>query len=242
MSRVIFWDFDGTLAHRPGMWRGCLSETLDEHAPGHGIDADQLRPFLRDGFPWHQPDVEHPELCEPDAWWRNVEALLSTAYEGVGIERRRAVELARLARERYVDASHGWRRYDDTLPVLERLRSDGWTHAILSNHVPELPGLVAGLEISPLIDVVLTSAATGYEKPNRKAFEFALQSCGQPSEVWMVGDNPIADVEGAEAAGLRAILVRSEDGEASHRAGDLYEVAAIIAGGRAESRVPGLAS
>ena len=229
MSRAILWDFDGTLAHRPGMWSGCLLETLDEHAAGHGVEPDRLGPLLRDGFPWHRPDVEHPELCEPDAWWRHLEALLGRAYEGVGIDHARALELARLVRARYVDSSRGWTLYDDTVPVLQQLRRNGWRHAILSNHVPELPSLVDGLGISALFDVVLTSAATGYEKPNRKAFELALERCGQPTEVWMVGDNPVADVEGAEAAGIPAILVRTEPERRCRSARDLYEAAAIVA-------------
>ena len=33
---VVLWDFDGTLAYRDGMWRGCLVEALAEVAPGHG--------------------------------------------------------------------------------------------------------------------------------------------------------------------------------------------------------------
>jgi FMN phosphatase YigB (HAD superfamily) len=87
------------------------------------------------------------------------------------------------------------------------LRVLGWRHAILSNHVPELPSMVSGLGLSHLIDVVFTSAATGYEKPNPRAFEIALEACGWPSESWMVGDNPIADIAGAEAFGIPAVLV-----------------------------------
>jgi putative hydrolase of the HAD superfamily len=166
----------------------------------------------------------HPELCEPEAWWSHVEALLASAYEGVGIESGPARTLARLARQRYVDATCGWRLYDDTVPVLERLRSDGWNHAILSNHVPELPTLVAGLGLEPLVDVVLSSAVTGYEKPNPKAFELALDRCGRPDEVWMVGDNPVADVEGATAVGIPAILVRG----AANAVPDLHSAASII--------------
>jgi putative hydrolase of the HAD superfamily len=48
---------------------------------------------------------------------------------------------------------------------------------------------------------VFTSAATGYERPNPRAFEIALEACGWPSESWMVGDNPIADIAGAEPSG-----------------------------------------
>jgi len=35
VSGLVLWDFDGTLAERPGMWRGCLVETLDADEPGH---------------------------------------------------------------------------------------------------------------------------------------------------------------------------------------------------------------
>src|SRR5437588_9596124 len=33
---VELWDFDGTLAERPGMWGGCMLEVLDDHEPNHG--------------------------------------------------------------------------------------------------------------------------------------------------------------------------------------------------------------
>jgi putative hydrolase of the HAD superfamily len=228
--RLLLWDFDGTLAYRPGLWRGCLLETLDEHIANHGIDSDQLRPFLRDGFPWHRPETPHPELCDPKAWWQQIEELLAKALVGVGIDRDRARELAHHARQRFIDPSRGWRLFDDTLPVLTQLRTAGWRHAILSNHVPELPDLVAGLGLADMMDVIYTSAAIGYEKPHPEAFRLALGANGDPSDVWMIGDNPKADVAGAEAAGIRAILVRSESPDVRRRARDLYEVAAIIDG------------
>jgi putative hydrolase of the HAD superfamily len=234
LERLILWDFDGTLASRRGEsgWSLLLAELLDEHEPGCGIGADHVRPFLRDGFPWHAPEIAHPELSEPEAWWRHVEDLLVAAYEGAGVDGERARELALLVRSRYVDTSIGWRLYEDTLPVLERLQTEGWRHAILSNHVPELPSIVAGLGLSSVIDAVFTSAATGYEKPNPKAFELALRTCGWPRETWMIGDNPVADVAGAEAAGIPAVLVRSKQRTAAARyAPDLDEVAAIVSRG-----------
>jgi putative hydrolase of the HAD superfamily len=224
------WDFDGTLAFRPGMWRGCLSETLDEHQPGHGIAPEELGPFLRDGFPWHRPETAHPELCEPEVWWQTIEGLLARAYQGVGINGPRARELARLARHRYIDVS-GWRLYDDTVPTLERLHADGWGHVIVSNHVPELSRLVESLGLSTLIDTVFSSAVTGYEKPHRAAFEIALQHCEFPRRVWMIGDNPVADVVGAEAAGIPAILVRSNGEQGIRHAADLRAVVPIVGDG-----------
>jgi putative hydrolase of the HAD superfamily len=206
---LVLFDFDGTLAERPGLWRSCLVETLDEHEPGHGVETDALIPYLRDGFPWHRPDVAHPELCEAEAWWQSVGALLERAYEGVGVAPERAAELALLARRRYVDASMGWRLFDDTRPALERLRAAGWRRVILSNHVPELRGIVEGLGLADLVEDVLSSAVTGYEKPHPQAFAAALRMRRNGEPAWMVGDNPEADVAGGRRAGLRAILVRT---------------------------------
>jgi putative hydrolase of the HAD superfamily len=149
----------------------------------------------------------------------------------VGIDGERARELARHARERYIDGSRGWELFDDTVPALTELRAAGWRHAILSNHVPELPGLIGALGLSGLVDVVLTSAITGYEKPHPEAFALAFEASGQPEQAWMVGDNPIADVEGAQAAGIPAILVRTRPGRVDRHAPDALHAAAIIRAG-----------
>ncbi len=228
MTRVILWDFDGTLAERPGMWSGCLVETLDAHSDGHGVTTDDLRPFLRNGFPWHRSEAAHHELSKEDAWWGQVEALLAAAYEGVGIESAAASELASLAHARYVDPAIGWRLFPDVTPVLERLRARGWSHVVLSNHVPELPAIAAGIGLTPLVDRIVTSAATGFEKPHPEAFACAFDGTGRPADVWMVGDNEVADVAGAEAVGIPAILVRREGTNAARRARDLLEAAMLI--------------
>lgn len=73
----------------------------------------------------------------------------------------------------------------------------------------------------------MNSAKTGYEKPHSEAFVLARRIAGDPATIWMVGDNPRADVAGAEAAGIPAILVRRDEIEAhkvSRRAADLYGV------------------
>jgi FMN phosphatase YigB (HAD superfamily) len=224
VQKTILWDFDGTLAHRPGMWRGCLVEILDEHEPGHGVASADLRPYLRNGFPWHRHETPHPELSSPEAWWGAVEPLLAGAYAGVGITPPRAQELAHLARERYVDPTRVWAVFDDASVALSRLSDAGWRHVILSNHAPELETLVRGLGLSRHIELVLTSATTGYEKPHPDAFESARRAAGDPSTLWMIGDNVEADVWGAEAVGIPAILVRSFAAAAPRAAASLDEV------------------
>jgi putative hydrolase of the HAD superfamily len=227
--RLLIWDFDGTLAHRRGEtgWSILLVEALDAEEPGHGHSADTFRPHLRDGFPWHRPEAAHPELCEPEAWWAAVRPVLGRAYERVGYEPARALELADTARRLYVDPEVGWALFEDTVPVLARLSGAGWTHAILSNHVPELRQIVAGLGLDEIVSFVSCSAETGYEKPHAQAFASVLDSLG-PAEAWMVGDNVVADVLGAEAAGIPAVLVRRPDPRARRYADSLAGVEAFL--------------
>jgi putative hydrolase of the HAD superfamily len=229
VSGVVFWDFDGTLAHRPGMWSACMVETLDEHEPGHAATLDVVRPLLQDGFPWHAPGTPHPELCDADAWWEHVGELLARAYERLGHSRERSVELARHARVRYVDAQVGWTVFDDSVPALERLRLRGWRHVLLSNHVPELPSLVRALGLDDWFDAVLTSAATGYEKPHPEMYALALRAAGAPDRAWMIGDNYDADVAGAEAVGIPAVLVRRDDARAERSVATLDELDRYVA-------------
>ncbi len=130
-------------------------------------------------------------------------------------------------RERFVDPSVGWQLFDDTLSALATVADAGWRNAVLSNHVPELSELAAALGLSPQLDAIFTSALIGYNKPHPEAFRYALRQCRNPSDAWMVGDNPVADIAGAESVGLPAILVRTP-GEAHHVAPGLNEAAAII--------------
>jgi putative hydrolase of the HAD superfamily len=210
MARVLL-DFDGTLAHSPGRWRQCVVDVLDDLVPGHGVSIDEVRPHLRGGFPWHRPDEPHLHLDTPDAWWEALGPLLTRTFEGCGVDPQRVPDSVAAMRVSYCDPAR-FHLYPDTIESLELLRSAGHVPVILSNHVPELPAIVDGLGVAALVDDLFTSASIGYEKPHPEAFRTALAGA-DPAESWMIGDNPDADVAGAERSGLRAILVRHPDGE-----------------------------
>jgi putative hydrolase of the HAD superfamily len=211
---VVMWDFEGTLAMRPGLWSSCILEVLDEHVPGHAVSRDEVRAAIRDGFPWHRADQPHPELCEPDAWWAALDPMLGGAFSLSGIDEDRHLDLIRAFRARFVDAGVGWEVFPDTRPALAATSDAGWRNVILSNHVPELATLVDALGLADLVEDIFSSALIGYDKPHPEAFRHALRECGDPARRWMVGDNPVADVAGAEALGIPAVLIRTEGGEA----------------------------
>ena len=58
---------------------------------------------------------------------------------------------------------------------------------------------------------ILASADIGVQKPDAGAFGKLAQVLGVPAEgVWYVGDNPVADIAGARAAGMRGIWLDAE--------------------------------
>jgi FMN phosphatase YigB (HAD superfamily) len=71
------------------------------------------------------------------------------------------------------------------------------------------------------------SAETGYEKPHAQAFASVLDVL-RPAEAWMAGDNVVADVLGAEAVGLPAVLVRRPDPRAARYADSLGGVESFL--------------
>lgn len=241
MSKVSFWDFDGTLGCRiDGLygkaWSASMLEALTQFGiHDHGLTHDIIEPHLRSGFPWHEPEKGHLHLNDAKKWWAHLRSIYASIFVKLGFAQSQAEALAKEAERRFVDLDR-WELYPDTIPVLAQLKQEGWTHLIVSNHVPELSMIVSHLGLTPYIDHIVNSAEVGYEKPNRKIFEAALQHVkhAQPSEIWMIGDNIEADVIGAENMGLNAILVRNQDSRAKHQFHNLHEVGRFLLAQRAK--------
>ena len=74
-----------------------------------------------------------------------------------------------------------------------------------SNLLPIVDALGLGTEL----DFVIASGAVGLSKPDPALFRLAATRAGlPPREALMVGDSYRADIQGAEAAGMDAILIR----------------------------------
>ena len=85
------------------------------------------------------------------------------------------------------------------------------------------------LGVSELLDTVVSSADVGLRKPDPRIFELACANVGvSPNASVHVGDHVYADVLGASAAGMRAVLidrqgVQTDDGPAPIRSLDELE-------------------
>lgn len=222
--RAIIWDFDGTLGYREGgNWAETLLEVIRRVDPGATCTPEDVRPLLAAGYYWHRHAEPHPEIRTTEAWWRGLRPVILRALHVLGYDGRPAERMADLVPATFADPSR-WRLYPDALPTLDALAARGWTHHVLSNHVPELPDIARHLGLLGRLASLHNSAQTGYEKPHPRAFRLVLEAIGPAAEVWMVGDNPVADIAGAAAVGVPGILVHRRGDEVPYACDDLRDV------------------
>lgn len=79
---------------------------------------------------------------------------------------------------------------------------------IISNFDSRIYPLLKSLGIFHLFQTVTVSGEEGVAKPSREIFDRALKKSGcVSSEALFIGDHPLYDIEGAENAGMTALLI-----------------------------------
>lgn len=106
------------------------------------------------------------------------------------------------------DVTNGYRVFPDVMPALERLREAGVRRAVISNADDDVTELCTRLALAHEMNVIVTSAIVGWEKPDVRTFRAALEPLGiDPAEALHIGDQPRSDIVGALATGMRAALI-----------------------------------
>ncbi|WP_437684228.1 HAD family hydrolase [Sorangium sp. So ce131] len=110
-----------------------------------------------------------------------------------------------------------WRRpIAGMIDVVVELRRAGVPVAVLSNSEGRLAELIDELGWSAHFLAVADSGRLGFEKPGREIFAWTAERLGVPlAAVVHVGDSLAADVEGALAAGMRAVWFKGDPARAA---------------------------
>jgi len=105
--------------------------------------------------------------------------------------------------------------FEDVPPVLEQLIERGVTIGIVTNAAQ--PMLLRDAELDafgllpyfPRQELRIAAADVGYLKPSERIFLHALEAARVPPETAVyVGDNPVADIVGSQAVGMKGVLRR----------------------------------
>jgi HAD superfamily hydrolase (TIGR01509 family) len=198
------------MVSKPSVYLFDLWKTL-----GYSIDRDPILSVqemlghnvaLVDGEAKAQPDADFMRLClttdiaDPRAFLNHI---ARTFGRTASREAHAAFETL-LRQER-----GGFELYADTEPALRELRQQGTRLGLISNLWPfPVDHIFNGNGLGDYFEHRIFSFEVGFQKPDPEIFKEALERFHvAPEECVMVGDNPVADVEGALAVGMRAALI-----------------------------------
>jgi len=94
-----------------------------------------------------------------------------------------------------------------TIETLEALKPS-YRLGLLSNftHPPAIREIISSLGLVPHFDTLLISGELGYRKPHPLVFEQLMSELGvKRDQILYVGDDPEADIIGAQQAGIRPV-------------------------------------
>lgn len=141
--------------------------------------------------------------------------LTGTSLEELGLPSD--AETVTTVQARFIDESRhigefGYRLYDEVPEVLAALRKQHIKTGVVSNADDDVTRLCLHMGFAEDMDVIVTSALIGWEKPDARTFYAALEPFNMPaSSVLHVGDQPGSDVLGARAIGMAAALLDRYD-------------------------------
>lgn len=131
------------------------------------------------------------------------------SYDELLIREARHNYLAEFETPAVTDSPYGgYLVFDDVMPATVRLHDAGIKTAIISNADTDVTEFCMHLDFAKGMDLIVTSALIGYEKPHIQTFEAAFIPLGvDPARALHIGDQPKSDVVGAHNAGMRAALI-----------------------------------
>lgn len=219
--KAVLFDLDDTLYDHQHGCRAALTALYERYPCFQQQPFAQLERQHSDLLEHYHLSVLSGEMTIDQARFARFSDLL-TIYAGLTAP---IDELLTLYREIYLASEQ---IVSEAITLLERLRASGLKIGLVTNNrVNEQMGKVERLKLAPLIDVLIISESAGFAKPDPRIFALALEQLGcTADEVIMVGDSWSADVQGAHAAGIRAVWL-NRNGRACPDATLAQEIATL---------------
>jgi putative hydrolase of the HAD superfamily len=199
---AVLLDVGDTMVRADPSWRDVYASVFG----GHGIEATASEFEAAFRAAWREWEHEGPFEATEEASFQRLMALDRLVFDRLGYPDLpesffRDVDLAFRQRSAFYV-------FPDVIPALDALQAAGLRLAVVSNWGWAAPELLQTLELARHFEVLSISARVGFQKPHPAIFEHALELLGiGPDEAVHVGDDPTADVVGAQRAGIDPILI-----------------------------------
>jgi putative hydrolase of the HAD superfamily len=99
---------------------------------------------------------------------------------------------------------------ESTKQILQKLADTNTPWGIVTNGSPLQSEVITAVGLDQAAKSIFVSSIVGLRKPDKAIFELAASSVSPGTElnnILFVGDNPVADIEGAAAAGMTTVWV-----------------------------------
>ncbi|MDE1567249.1 HAD family hydrolase [Aquabacter sp. P-9] len=134
-----------------------------------------------------------------------------------------ALDLEQAYWRRFLDEAH---LFHGVMEFLDDLRLNGTPIALVSDLTTQIQlRKLVYLGLDSHFEHIVTSEEAGKEKPDPSPFRLAMNKLGDVgSNIWMIGDNPVADIRGARACLNAVTFQKVHDGVRVGEAGDAPDV------------------
>jgi putative hydrolase of the HAD superfamily len=196
---AVFIDVDGTLLWVDLDVEGYV-EDLSPYAANGQLTVEKATGPLRESLRRHiKENIKH--RTERDlAGFKRRNAEMTARQLGI---RAPSEVLTRVAENRI-----SFNPYPESETVLRRLREMSVGLYVVSNWDLHLVGVLENLGWMRYFDGTVVSAVSGFEKPDPRLFEEALEASGVGRDRAVhVGNDTVADIWGAADAGIDTVLV-----------------------------------
>ncbi len=169
------------------------------------LDAQELRAANRAVWQAYWPEVEEQwtlgaldtASLSREAWGRTLRAC--------GCHDETVVQLAVQMHLQFGREAH--RLFKDVAELFSSLTRADIPLALVTNGASDAQrDKLQVLGIEQWFETIVTSGEVGLAKPQAAIFRLAIDRLGvEPDRIWHVGDSPVTDVAGAQAAGISAV-------------------------------------
>ena len=202
--RAVFLDIGETVMRPNPSWEHVYAMAFEEF--GVEVQIDDLHRALRHAYRHGGWGLDAGFEPSEETSFRRTVDIDAAAIAELGLPPMPDAFYRRLG-ALFMITSH-WHVFPDAYAALPALQQRRLVIGAVSNWVWNLPELLHALDLVQHFDFIAASARIGYEKPHRRIFEWALERAKvEPGAVLHVGDHVGADVEGARALGIGAVLI-----------------------------------
>jgi HAD superfamily hydrolase (TIGR01509 family) len=210
--RAVLLDLGETLVRPEPSWRDVYATVF--RAWGIEADADAFERAFAES--WSEWEHEGPFEATEEASFQRLMELDRLVFGRLGHPGLPEAFFRDIDRAFHRRAA--WFIFPDVGPALGALRDAGLRLAVVSNWGWTAPELLHLLELAGHFDAFAISARGGYQKPHPALFRHALDALAVAADDAIhVGDNPAADVAGAQRAGVAPVLIDRHGRHAADR-------------------------